>query len=277
MIDFSRILFLTEAQLTSGILRHGQAGFATDTLRYIIRDLTGAYRYFFALIPGSGTLDVVAKFGATGLEDSQIFDNGLIVRVGTAANNTSFDTTGHQTMAGDGRPWRDELGDVTKLKKQGTGIVEDVTESSVGFNTAANLNDYLYANVQLNHDKDLASTVHPHIHWWQTTANTPNWLLQYRWQINGAAKTVAWTSAIPAGSSYVWAAGTLNQITEWPAITPPVGAQLSDVLQYRVLRDNANASGLFAGADPVGATQYIMSFDSHFMLNSVGSDQEYVK
>lgn len=246
--EFAKILFLTKAALNN-VLRHGQAGFATDTNEYVIRDIAGNFHWFPAITAGAGNPDYCG-----------------------------FDANGTFRMYGGARTYRDELGDVTKLKRQGTGIVEDAAESAVGFNTLANLADYVYTNVQLNHDKDLTATIdHPHIHWWQTTANTPNWLLQWRWQTNGAAKTVAWSSAAYQTNIYAWAAGTINQITDWPEIAVPVGVQMSDIIQFRILRDNANASGLFVGADPVGATQYITSFDIHFLQNSIGSDSEYVK
>ena len=45
--DFSRLLFLTAAELLTR-LRYGQAGFATDTNQYVIRDLLGVFHYLGA-------------------------------------------------------------------------------------------------------------------------------------------------------------------------------------------------------------------------------------
>jgi hypothetical protein len=52
---------------------------------------------------------------------------------------------------------------------------------------------------------------------------------------------------------------------------------MSDILQLRLLRDNSNASGLFAGADPESADIEAASFDAHVEIDSFGSRQEYVK
>ena len=37
-------------------------------------------------------------------------------------NYTAFDTTGHQTMHGNARPWVDEIGDALSLRVQGPGL-----------------------------------------------------------------------------------------------------------------------------------------------------------
>lgn len=46
------------------------------------------------------------------------------------------------------------------------------------------------------------------------------------------------------------AAGTIHQISRTVAgITPPGGSTISDIVQFRILRDTTNASGEFGGAD----------------------------
>ena len=201
----------------------------------------------------------------------------LTAHFGGDASYTAFDATGHQTMYTNARPWRDELGDVLTLKQLGTGLSTNATEASVDFNTAANLSDYLYKNVQLNHDKDLVSSVYPHIHFWQAQNNIPNFLFQYRWQVDGGSKTTAWTNLAANNVAFTYSSGTLNQIAYATAITVPAGTTLSDIIQFRILRDNSNASGVFAGADPYTATVGLMSFDLHFQLNSLGSTDQFTK
>jgi len=181
-------------------------------------------------------------------------------------------------MYGDARPFRDELGDALALKVRGTGISTNTAESTQDFATNADLSDYLFANVQLNHDRDLTAVIKPHIHFFQSDADMPNFLLWYRWQLNGGAKTTAWTSLKCNTAAFTYVSGTLHQIANTIAgITPPVNTVLSDIVQFRVFRDNANTSGLFAGADAHAGSVGVLSFDVHLQLNSVGSDEEYVK
>ena len=94
--------------------------------------------------------------------------------------------------------------------------------------------------MQLNHDKDLAASSTRTCTGCKPRANVPNWLLQYRWQTQGAAKTTAWTSAKYSTHAATYTSGTINQITKWAAIAPPTGAGLSDIVQFRILRDTAN-------------------------------------
>jgi hypothetical protein len=127
------------------------------------------------------------------------------------------------------------------------------------------------------HSWKLGSVVHPHIHYRQTAAAIPNFLLQYRWQVNGQAETTAWTNYICNVAAYPYTSGNINQIVHDGGITPPIGATISDIVEFRVLRDNGNTSGLFAGADALSATVRVKFFDVHYEIDTLGSNTEYVK
>ncbi len=199
-------------------------------------------------------------------------------RFGGSSNYADFDATGHLTFAGDARPWRDELGELIGKKRKGVRISEDLDEGVLLFaDTCLIADDWVITNVQLNHDKDLGASIYPHLHWLQASATVPNWLLQYRWQVQGAAKTTAWTSAKYSSQAFSYSAGTLNQIAIFAAIAPPSGAGLSDIVQFRILRDTNNDSGLFAGKDSLAGNAVAMMFDVHFMISSLGSTDEYTK
>lgn len=198
--------------------------------------------------------------------------------LGTPLSHTKFDESGHQTMVGDARPFRDEIGDALALQVLGVGISVNAAEGTRDFATNANLSDYLFANVQLNHDRDLLSVIKPHIHFFQTSAAMPNFLFQYRWQRGNTGKTTAWVNLKCNLAAFTYVSGTLNQIAVTASgIIPPVDSALSDIVQFRILRDNANTSGVFAGSDPYAGPASVLSFDVHLQLNSIGSDEEYVK
>ena len=75
--------------------------------------------------------------------------------------------------------------------------------------------------------------------------------------------------------------GSLHQISYSAAIAVPVGTTISDIVQFRIYRDTSNASGEFAGTCPYNtggnASTGILSFDVHFQINSLGSDDQYTK
>ena len=198
--------------------------------------------------------------------------------VGDAANYTIINSEGHQTMAGTARPWRDELGELLLKAKNGTRITNDLTEGTVVFSdTCVIADDWVIMNVQLNHDKDLQSELHPHLHFIQTSSGIPNWLLHHRWQTNGLVKTTGWTYGEWTNLAFEYDSGNLNQIIEFPPITPPSGVSISDIVQFKLYRDTDNDSTLFDGLDPIVGDVSAYMFDIHFQIDSLGSDEEYVK
>lgn len=207
---------------------------------------------------------------------------------GSASHNTTFQSSGHQVMAGDARPWRDQLADALSLQQSGSGVSVNGADGTVEFTAAAAYNatfslaDALFTNVQLNHDKDLTASIYPHIHWFQAKNYSPNFLLEYRWQINGGAKVTAWTQLACNTLAHTYVSGTIHQISYSAAIAVPVGTTLSDIVQFRVYRDTGGASTTFSGQTcPYNtggnAVVGLIAFDVHFMVNSVGSTDEYTK
>ncbi len=172
-------------------------------------------------------------------------------------NYTEFEADGTMQAHGLATCYRDELQSVTgaQITSPAGDFQQNIPEASVTAKTSARYpTDYLTTNHQLNHDWALGTAIFPHIHWWQTTANTPHWVLAYRWQKGGSAKTT------------------------FGAIGAPVGyGQVSDIVQLRVYRDYTNVSTLFVGNDPVAADQDIVNFDSHIIIDMLGSHQEYIK
>jgi len=150
-------------------------------------------------------------------------------------------------------------------------IVEDPVEASVRFKTTCDLDDYVYMNPQMPHTWKIGTNILPHLHWWQTTAAQPNWLLQYRWQRNGQLKTTVWTYLPITINVFLWTTGTLDQITSSEAVTPPAGYSISDIIQFRVLRDVANVSGEFSGAESSSVDADAMSFDYHHEIDTMGT------
>ena len=198
--------------------------------------------------------------------------------LGDASNYTKFDTSGHQTMIVNARPWRDELGDSVALQQTGVGVSRNADQSYVTFATTANLNDYMYTNIQLNHDRDSSVNIDPHLHFFQTLNSFPNFLLQYRWQVNGSHASLTWTNITCVVPVFSYPGGVFHQIADTQAgITPAVGTTLSDIVQFRVLRDTNNDSTVFSATDAYTSTVGVLAFDVHLQLNSLGSTDEYTK
>jgi len=205
-----------------------------------------------------------------------------VLRVGqlAAGNYFQVEADGTIVFVGASKVWLDELGSLigSRLESPGSDIVQNTAEGSLTFKTSCRYpTDYLHLNLQFNHDRELGSSVEHHLHWWQTTAAVPNWLIGYRWQRNGQIKVTAWTNKAWVTNIFTWTAGTLNQITDFESITVPAGDGLSDILQIRLYRDVTNVSGLFAGVEVGTVDNDVVYADSHKLLDTGGSRQEYVK
>jgi len=234
---------------------------------------------------GNLSVPIPPETGATGdfltKSSASAYDMQWGKTVGDGTNYTQFDSTGHQTMVGTSRPWRDALTDAINIKSSGVGVSVNSTESTVDFIHAAALTDFLYCNIQLNHDKDLTATIYPHIHWFaEEEAVVPNFLVRYRWQVQNGTKVTDWTN-LKCNTMFTTApaAGVTKHAICGNAtgIAVPVGTSLSDIVQFKIIRDHDNASTVFTGNDPYTATVSVLAFDCHFMINSLGSTDEYTK
>jgi hypothetical protein len=203
------------------------------------------------------------------------------IMLGTLSDHTEFEADGTMQAVGDATCWRDELQMLvgSRLESPSSDIQLNIPEGSVTFETSARYaTDYVVMSIQINHDWLVGSAVHPHLHWWQVSSDVPNWMIGYRWQRQGQAKTTSWTNQIYTTHGYTYTSGTLNQITEFGTITPPADySPVSDILQVRIYRDVTNASTLFAGADPESSDVDAVNFDIHFQVDTLGSREEYSK
>lgn len=200
---------------------------------------------------------------------------------GTPPNYAEFEDDGTLAFYGDATTWRDELGPLLgqRLESPGSDIVQNLAEGTITFKSSARYpTDYVTYTLQINHDWLVQSACEFHVHWWQANAESANWLIGYRWQVNGQAKTAAWTLVPLTTQIFTYTAGTLNQISDGAnTITPPAAAQLSDIFQVRLYRDYTNVSTLFGGAETSGLDIEAMSSDMHRRSNTLGSREEYEK
>lgn len=205
----------------------------------------------------------------------------LIVGDFAGGNYFAVEADGTWVSHGDATTWIDELGPLmaSRLQSPASDISQNLAEGTITFEDSARYPaDYVSYTLQLNHDWLIGSDVEFHLHWFQTTAANINWLAEYRWQINGQAKTTGWTKLPLANKIFTYTSGTLVQINDAAtSITPPANVYLSDLFQIRLYRDYTNASSLFAGAETNGLDVDTLYADMHRRSSTMGSRQEYVK
>lgn len=192
-----------------------------------------------------------------------------------AGNYAAFDNTGVLTMYGAATVYDDLLRDATSTRVGavaptiGAGFRGDGNHIYTQFvHTQA---DEVQFEVQLPHRGKEGSVIYPHVHFTPTTSGTgtAKFILEYY-----AANVDAQFPASP--STYemtkTWA---VNQ--QWYHLIAGnntgltiSGWTLSNVLKVRLYRDNT-VDGNYAAA--VG----FLYFDIHVEINTLGSDEEYVK
>lgn len=157
-------------------------------------------------------------------------------------------------------------------------LTYNVAELGIDFDDTSRYNDQdqIALVAQMEHRGKTAANAHPHIHWMQSSANIPNMLLKYRVYDNGETPP-AWTLAAVSSHKFSYTSGSILQISEWPVIDMSSVSGVSAFVDVKIYRDVANASGVFAGADPLTGDWLTKEFDLHFEIDGMGSRTEYAK
>lgn len=197
----------------------------------------------------------------------------------TSGNFTKFEEDGSMIMYGDATVYEDVIGNIftARIESPSSNIVLNIDNASLTFQNDCTSADYIVISCQNPHKWEMGSSIYPHIHWEQSTSAIPNWVLGYRWQIGGRQKTSAWTYIpIYNGTVYNRTSGTLNQKSSFNSITPPINAEMSDMIQFKLIRDTTNQFGFYSGSEVGGINVELQAMDYHFKINRLGSHTEYV-
>lgn len=195
----------------------------------------------------------------------------------SGGNYTSIESDGTIKFNGDATVFDDESRDITSIEVTGTEVSINSTELSVDFTDTAQLNDYAYTNFQFKHARKLDTIIYPHVHWTQESSDIPNFLVQYRWQVNGQSKVTTWSNYILDTNAFTYVSGSLNQISYGSGIAAPTIDGISGILQVRLIRDTDNDSTEFTVADAYTGTVQVTELDIHYEIDTIGSREEYTK
>lgn len=198
------------------------------------------------------------------------------LKIGSETDYLEIEADGTLQFYGNATVWDDVKFDSLTLNRTGNGISLNLPEMTIDYLATADINDYMVAAPQLPHSKKQGAVIKPHIHFQQDRNFVPNFALVYRWQKNDALKTTVWTAIKCNTLAFTYpGSGTFNQIASTAAgITPPEGENISDIIQFKIIRDTTNQLGLNYTTDPYNAVVAVLSFDVHVEINSLGSRTE---
>lgn len=123
--------------------------------------------------------------------------------------------------------------------------------------------------VQLAHSYQEGTTISPHVHWTPSTtdAGDVRWYLDYSWaSINGTFGAPQTLDVIQAAGGTAW----VHKVGEFPDIVG-TGQGISSCLMCRLYRNPAD------GSDTYEADAFLVQVDIHFIKDTIGSRQEFVK
>ena len=266
--------------------------YGTETIAGINGVQGAAGDYLYSNIPGARVRIKCDSAGAWNLEynignwvHSALDPSSTYIGDTLNGNYTEIESDGTLRFYGGATTWDDLLFPLTgqKIDVASGRINYDYFNGTVNFNANARYpEEPVGFAVQIKHKWKEGSVVRPHIHWLQQHATEiPNWLLGYKISKKNTARTIETdfsnhTFLLISEHRYTYASGVLNQISHFTPITL-TGVEISDMVHFVLFRDTGNVSTLFAGADPSALGEHIDEFDVHIEIDSIGSNEEYVK
>lgn len=209
---------------------------------------------------------------------------GGTLAVGDGTNYISTDTSGQVRLYGDATQWDDLRFPVTATTRQGTKDPDFTRFKDNGSGSQGvfaylfdkNTEEELYFIAQMPHTWKQGSNIEAHVHWYPTvngSAGTDvSWGMEYIWSNIGEVfgnTTIIYgdinylSETLVADKHYLTELGTIDA----------TGKTFSSILVCRVFRDATSAGG----TDDYDADAGLLEIDFHYQIDSLGSNEEYVK
>jgi len=228
--------------------------------------------------PATSTDNAITRFnGATG----EVVQNSTLIldNSGNLSKTGDLDITcgTEKTLELQTGVWEDLRVSVNSVKRLGfsdPGWLKFKANGagSTGTYTLAfspTIDEEVYFTVQLPHSFKQGTTVRPHVHWAPPDANTGGitWGLEYTWvNINGTFGNTTITTANDSTDGVAFK----HHLAPFTPLSG-VGKNISSMLVCRLFRDVSDVNDTYA------SDIYLLEFDIHFQINTMGSRQETVK
>ena len=195
-------------------------------------------------------------------------DLKLIGQLTNAEIITNFDIIREAVEFIEEWPGWDDLKFPLTRDKQGQSAKPDFDFTNLGLLFPQNnATEIVYLIGQFPHGRENGSSIHSHIHFWQTSALEPVFKMDYRWRKNGSDPTGDFTTLTAKTFVFPYISGTILQKVSFPWIDGTEIDTVSSMIDIKMYRDDNIV------ADDVLTKE----FDIHYKKNTIGSRQEYIK
>lgn len=118
---------------------------------------------------------------------------------------------------------------------------------------------------QLPHGYKEGTNLYPHVHWRQAKLGTIVYKMAYKWYNPGDAVPTDWTTITISTQAFVYASGTISQLSYSSPIVG-TGKKISSMLLIKLYRE-----------DIISGDALTDFFDIHFEVDGFGSNEEMTK
>ena len=187
---------------------------------------------------------------------------------------------GNVTLTGDGTAYGDMTTPLTR-SQQGANNLPHFDANRIGllFPGGGDISEKVYLSFQFQHNKELGTTISPHIHYLQSVTGTPIFQYYYKWYTPGGiiphtgtwstGTTVDGSRALFAYGTGTAASGSIMQIAEFPDVSWPAGPSEGVSSHFDMI--------LWRNDSVVSGDVLVKSVDIHYEIDGFGSDEEYTK
>lgn len=229
-------------------------------------------------VTNTGTGEAVGDGVQIGVDASQNgfisnLESGKSIIIGGSTDNTTVASDGTISFSGAATVWEDVR---VSLQSRGTSsapIFSSFLGGLYAWSFEDGTTDMLYFEVQMPHSWKEGTRIYPHVHWVgpaSDASNTVVWNLEYLWvninSIYSTPTTNVSSNATAPGTAYT------HVMTNIPVNgIDGTGKTISSILVCRLSR---NATG---GGDTYNSNAFLLAFDIHYEINTVGSRDTSVK
>jgi len=170
--------------------------------------------------------------------------------------------------------WDDLRFPATAINPPGQASDPDVEATTGLLLFAAAGTELVYALAQMPHSWKEGSTISPHIHWTKTTSASGDvaWSLRYQIIGIGDVGSGTWSDADTVTTSAI-----TDNDTAWEhLLTPFTDIAMTDQTLSTCILFEISRLGDDSG-DTYAADARMLEFDVHYQIDSLGSEQEFIK